>query len=103
MGERLAGGNVAMALLANTLATGAMLVTVLFRWLVPSLPKDAGAVVLSHPAVAIARQAQCKSSVSSLRVEPGVFDNDHKSCCNLFTLERCHWNRALPIATLTGV
>jgi len=27
MGERLAGGNVAIALLANTLATGAMLVT----------------------------------------------------------------------------
>jgi len=29
MGDRLAGGNVAMALLANTLATGAMLVTLI--------------------------------------------------------------------------
>jgi glycerol uptake facilitator-like aquaporin len=29
MGERLAGGNVAIALLANTLATGAMLVTLI--------------------------------------------------------------------------
>ena len=98
MGERLAGGNVAIALLANTLATGAMLVTLiltfgpisgahfnpavtlarsaadtfagirpadapgfvvlqlagaaaataLFRWLVPSLPKNAAAVVVSH-------------------------------------------------------
>ena len=30
MGEKLAGGNVALALLANTLATGAMLVTLIF-------------------------------------------------------------------------
>jgi glycerol uptake facilitator-like aquaporin len=29
MGDRLAGGNVAIALLANTLATGAMLVTLM--------------------------------------------------------------------------
>jgi len=29
MGERLAGGNVAIALLANTLATGAMLVALI--------------------------------------------------------------------------
>lgn len=57
MGERLASGNVAIALLANTLATGAMLVTLiltfgpgfvvaqlfgataatlLFRWLIPA-------------------------------------------------------------------
>ncbi|HEX3876228.1 MAG TPA: MIP/aquaporin family protein [Bryobacteraceae bacterium] len=28
---------------------GAAAATVLFRWLVPSLPKDAGAVVVSHP------------------------------------------------------
>jgi hypothetical protein len=34
MGERLAGGNVAIALLANTLATGAILV-VLVLTLVP--------------------------------------------------------------------
>jgi hypothetical protein len=27
---------------------GAAAATVLFRWLVPSLPKDAGAVVVSH-------------------------------------------------------
>jgi glycerol uptake facilitator-like aquaporin len=32
MGERLAGGNVAIALLANTLATGAMLVTLIFTF-----------------------------------------------------------------------
>lgn len=99
MGERLAGGNVAIALLANTIATGAALValiltfgpisgahfnpavtlaraasdtfagirpadapgfiaaqlagamaaTFLFRWLVPSLPKDASNVVAAHP------------------------------------------------------
>jgi glycerol uptake facilitator-like aquaporin len=99
MGDRLAGGNVAIALLASTIATGAMLValiltfgpisgahfnpavtlaraasdtfagirpadapgfivaqlagataaTLLFRWLVPSLPKDAASVVAAHP------------------------------------------------------
>lgn len=89
MGERLAGGNVAIALLANTGAywftastsfanpavtlaraasntfagirpadvpgfivaelAGAGAATALFRWLAPSLPKDAGAVVVSHP------------------------------------------------------
>src|SRR5439155_852034 len=98
MGERLSGGNVAIALLANTLATGATLVTLiltfgavsgahfnpavtlaraftntfagirpadapgfmvaqlagafaatfLFRWLVPSLPKQARDVVVPH-------------------------------------------------------
>jgi glycerol uptake facilitator-like aquaporin len=32
MGERLAGGNVAVALLANTLATGAMLVTLILTF-----------------------------------------------------------------------
>ena len=32
MGERLSGGNVALALLANTLATGAMLVTLIFTF-----------------------------------------------------------------------
>ena len=32
MGEKLAGGNVALALLANTLATGAMLVTLIFTF-----------------------------------------------------------------------
>src|ERR1043165_7123751 len=98
MGERLAGGTVAVALLANTLATGAALValiltfgpvsgahfnpavtlaraasdtfagirptdspgfvcaqlagaaaaTLLFRWLVPALPKTAEAVVVPH-------------------------------------------------------
>ena len=32
MGEKLAGGNVAIALLANTLATGAMLVTLIFTF-----------------------------------------------------------------------
>ena len=30
MGERLAGGNTAIALLANTLATGATLITLIF-------------------------------------------------------------------------
>jgi hypothetical protein len=28
---------------------GAAAATMLFRWLVPSLPKDAAAVVISHP------------------------------------------------------
>ena len=32
MGEKLAGGNIAIALLANTLATGAMLVTLIFTF-----------------------------------------------------------------------
>jgi glycerol uptake facilitator-like aquaporin len=32
MGERLAGGNVAIALLANTLATGAMLVALILTF-----------------------------------------------------------------------
>ena len=32
MGERLSGGNVAIALLANTLATGATLVTLIFTF-----------------------------------------------------------------------
>jgi len=32
MGDRLAGGNVAVALLANTLATGAMLVTIILTF-----------------------------------------------------------------------
>ena len=32
MGEKLAGGNVAIALLANTLATGAMLITLIFTF-----------------------------------------------------------------------
>jgi hypothetical protein len=32
MGERLAGGNIAAALLANTVATGAMLVTLIFTF-----------------------------------------------------------------------
>jgi glycerol uptake facilitator-like aquaporin len=32
MGEKLAGGNIAIALLANTLATGATLVTLIFTF-----------------------------------------------------------------------
>jgi glycerol uptake facilitator-like aquaporin len=32
MGERLAGGNVAIALLANTIATGAGLVALILMW-----------------------------------------------------------------------
>ena len=32
MGQRLAGGNVGLALLANTLATGAILVTLIFTF-----------------------------------------------------------------------
>jgi glycerol uptake facilitator-like aquaporin len=32
MAERLAGGNVALALLANTIATGAALVALILRW-----------------------------------------------------------------------
>jgi glycerol uptake facilitator-like aquaporin len=73
MGDRLAGGNVAIALLANTIATGASLITLiltfgpvsgahfnpavtqlagalvatfLLRWLVPSLPSREPAVVV---------------------------------------------------------
>jgi glycerol uptake facilitator-like aquaporin len=32
MGEKLAGGNIAIALLANTLATGVMLTTLIFTF-----------------------------------------------------------------------
>ncbi|SRR6266851_9282252 len=58
MAERLAGGNSAIALLTNTLATtpgfilaqllGAAAATALFRWLIPTLPNRADSVVLSH-------------------------------------------------------
>jgi glycerol uptake facilitator-like aquaporin len=78
MGEKLAGGNIALALLANTVANpavtlaraftdtfagirpadapgfviaqflGAFAATVLFRWLVPSLPLEAKEVVYPH-------------------------------------------------------
>ncbi len=40
-------GNVAIALLANTIAAGAGLAA-LFRWLTPSLPAVAKAVVVPH-------------------------------------------------------
>jgi len=51
MGERLAGGNVAIALLANTLATGAMLVTLILAF---------GAISGAHfnPAVTLADASQ---------------------------------------------
>ena len=51
MGERLSGGNVAIALLANTLATGATLVTLIFTF---------GAVSGAHfnPAVTLADTSQ---------------------------------------------
>jgi glycerol uptake facilitator-like aquaporin len=51
MGERLSGGNVAIALLANTLATGAMLVTLIFTF---------GAVSGAHfnPAVTLVDASQ---------------------------------------------
>jgi glycerol uptake facilitator-like aquaporin len=51
MGERLAGGNVAIALLANTLATGAMLVTLILTF---------GPISGAHlnPAVTLAIAAQ---------------------------------------------
>lgn len=51
MGERLSGGNVAIALLANTLATGATLVTLIFTF---------GAVSGAHfnPAVTLADASQ---------------------------------------------
>lgn len=51
MGERLSGGNVALALLANTLATGATLVTLIFTF---------GAVSGAHfnPAVTLADASQ---------------------------------------------
>jgi hypothetical membrane protein len=48
MGERLSGGNVAIALLANTIATGAAAATLLFRWLAPALPESAEAVIIPH-------------------------------------------------------
>ena len=44
MGERLAAGNTGLALLANTLATGAALVALML----PSLPESATRVVVPH-------------------------------------------------------
>jgi len=51
MGERLAGGNAAMALLANSLATGAVLVTLIFTF---------GSISGAHfnPAVSVALAAE---------------------------------------------
>jgi glycerol uptake facilitator-like aquaporin len=51
MGQNLAGGNIAIALLANTLATGAMLVTLIFTF---------GPISGAHfnPAVSIADASQ---------------------------------------------
>ena len=51
MGERLAGGNVAIALLANTLATGAVLVTLIYTF---------GPISGAHfnPAVTLANASQ---------------------------------------------
>src|SRR5579863_7990397 len=51
MGERLAGGNIAIALLANTLATGAMLVTLILTF---------GSISGAHfnPAVTVADASQ---------------------------------------------
>ena len=61
MGERLAGGNVAIALLANTLATGAMLVTLILTF---------GPISGAHfnPAVTLADAAQ---GGLAWREEPG--------------------------------
>src|SRR5258705_9637573 len=51
MGERLAGGNTAIALLANTLATGATLITLIFTF---------GPILGAHfnPAVTLADASQ---------------------------------------------
>jgi len=51
MGERLSGGNVAIALLANTLATGATLVTLIFTF-------DAVSGAHFNPAVTLADASQ---------------------------------------------
>src|ERR1700685_2724111 len=48
MGERLAGGNVAIALLANTIATGAMLVTLILTSGGISGPPFSPAVTLAN-------------------------------------------------------
>jgi len=54
MGERLAGGNVAVALLANTLATGAAqragagVATSLFRWLAPTAGAETQPTTVVH-------------------------------------------------------
>ena len=53
MGERLAGGNVAIVLLANTVATGAMLITLIFTF---------GPISGAHfnPAVTLADASQAR-------------------------------------------
>jgi hypothetical protein len=51
MGQKLAGGNIALALLANTLTTGATLVTLIFTFGPISLPSEAKDVVLPNARV----------------------------------------------------
>src|SRR5580704_11699921 len=68
MGEKLAGGNIAVALLANTLATGAMLITLIFTF---------GPISGAHfnPAVTLADASQggiSWSDRSGIYRRPGV-------------------------------
>ena len=71
MAERLAGGNVALALLGNTLPTGAILV-VLIRCFGPiSGAHFNPAVTLSLPAAARARRAPTRSPMSPRRSSGG--------------------------------
>src|SRR5580692_5237609 len=65
MGEKLAGGNIAVALLANTLATGAMLITLIFTF---------GPISGAHfnPAVTLADASQGGISWSVLGAFIGV-------------------------------
>src|SRR5262249_3672742 len=70
MGERLSGGNVAIALLANTLATGATLVTLIFTF---------GAVSGAHfnPAVTLADASQ---GLMSLARRSGLYCGPSRGC-----------------------
>ena len=65
MGERLAGGNAAIALLANTIATGAALVALILTF---------GPISGAHlnPAVTISDAIEADAAITNIRRSPSV-------------------------------
>lgn len=81
MGERLAGGNVAIALLANTLATGAMLVALILTF---------GPISGAHfnPAVTLADASQEAALAGSARLHRGA---SRRGICGRRSCSRDVW------------